>query len=97
VSGASALRISVADLSFQNPIVLAAGTAGYGEELERVMSVDSLGGLVTKAVSAQPRSGAPAPRVAEFEGGMIQRGGAGQSGTRRGEPRKDSVARHASA
>src|SRR6185436_19790174 len=71
VSGASALRIAVADLSFQNPIVLAAGTAGYGEELERVMSVDSLGGLVTKAVSAQPRSGAPAPRVAEFEGGMI--------------------------
>jgi len=71
VTGASALRISVADLSFQNPIVLAAGTAGYGEELERVMSVDSLGGLVTKAVSAQPRSGAPAPRVAEFEGGMI--------------------------
>ena len=71
MTGASALRISVADLSFQNPIVLAAGTAGYGEELERVMSVDSLGGLVTKAVSAQPRSGAPAPRVAEFEGGMI--------------------------
>ena len=71
MTGASALRISVADLSFQNPIVLAAGTAGYGEELERVMSVDALGGLVTKAVSAQPRSGAPAPRVAEFEGGMI--------------------------
>jgi len=71
VTGASALRISVADLSFQNPIVLAAGTAGYGEELERIMSVDALGGLVTKAVSAQPRSGAPAPRVAEFEGGMI--------------------------
>ena len=71
MTGASALRISVADLSFQNPIVLAAGTAGYGEELERIMSVDALGGLVTKAVSAQPRSGAPAPRVAEFEGGMI--------------------------
>jgi dihydroorotate dehydrogenase (NAD+) catalytic subunit len=71
VSAASALRIAVADLSFQNPIVLAAGTAGYGEELERVMSIDALGGLVTKAVSVEPRSGAPAPRVAEFDGGMI--------------------------
>jgi dihydroorotate dehydrogenase (NAD+) catalytic subunit len=71
VSASSALRIVVADLSFQNPIVLAAGTAGYGEELEHVMSVDALGGLVTKAVSAEPRAGAPAPRVAEFEGGMI--------------------------
>src|SRR4029079_15929614 len=69
VRATSALRIAVADLSFQNPIVLAARTAGYGEELERVMSVDALGGLVTKAVSAQPRAGAPAPRVAEFEGG----------------------------
>ena len=71
MSAWSALRIVVADLSFQNPIVLAAGTAGYGEELEHVMSVDALGGLVTKAVSAEPRAGAPAPRVAEFEGGMI--------------------------
>jgi dihydroorotate dehydrogenase (NAD+) catalytic subunit len=51
--------------------VLAAGTAGYGEELAGVMRVDALGGFVTKAVSLAPRGGAPAPRVAEFEGGMI--------------------------
>ena len=61
----------VSNLEFQNPIVLAAGTAGYGEELADVMRLDALGGLVTKAVSVQPRGGAPAPRVAEFEGGMI--------------------------
>jgi dihydroorotate dehydrogenase (NAD+) catalytic subunit len=61
----------VADLAFQNPVVLAAGTAGYGEEMTGVMPLDRLGGLVTKAVSRDPRGGAPAPRVAEFEGGMI--------------------------
>jgi dihydroorotate dehydrogenase (NAD+) catalytic subunit len=61
----------VADLAFQNPIVLAAGTAGYGEEMMGVIPVDRLGGLVTKAVSRDPRHGAPAPRVAEFDGGMI--------------------------
>lgn len=66
-----ALRTVVSNLEFQNPIVLAAGTAGYGEELTGVMCVDALGGFVTKAVSLAPRSGAPAPRVAEFEGGMI--------------------------
>src|SRR4029078_3395720 len=71
VSGASALRIAVADLSFQHPIVLAAGTAGYGEELERVMSVDALGGLVTKAVSAPPRAGAAAPHPAAVQRGLI--------------------------
>ena len=35
------------------------------------MSLDQLGGLVTKAVSVEPRPGAPSPRVAEFDGGMI--------------------------
>jgi dihydroorotate dehydrogenase (NAD+) catalytic subunit len=35
------------------------------------MSLDDLGGIVTKAVSPELRKGAPAPRVAEFEGGMI--------------------------
>ena len=66
-----ALAVSVANLSFRNPIVLAAGTAGYGIELDDVLDLDALGGLVTKAVSLQPRAGAPEPRVAEFEGGMI--------------------------
>ena len=58
-------------LDFQNPLVLAAGTAAYGRELAGVMRLERLGGLVTKAVSVEPRKGAPAPRVAEFPGGMI--------------------------
>lgn len=65
------LATSVAGLTFQNPVLLAAGTAAYGRELQSVMSLDALGGFVTKAVSLEPRSGAAAPRVAEFDGGMI--------------------------
>lgn len=65
------LAVEAAGLRFQNPIVLAAGTAGYGRELAGVVELDRLGGIVTKAVSPAPRAGAPAPRVAEFEGGMI--------------------------
>ena len=71
MTGDSPLRSVVCGLVFQNPIVLAAGTAGYGEELSGVMRLERLGGFVTKAVSLEPRSGAPAPRVAEFTGGMI--------------------------
>jgi dihydroorotate dehydrogenase (NAD+) catalytic subunit len=56
---------------FQNPILLAAGTAGFGKELDGVVDLDCLGGLVTKAVSRQPREGNAAPRVAEFPGGML--------------------------
>ena len=67
----SPLRSVVCGLVFQNPVILAAGTAGYGEELAGVMRLERLGGFVTKAVSREPRTGAPAPRVAEFTGGMI--------------------------
>jgi dihydroorotate dehydrogenase (NAD+) catalytic subunit len=56
---------------FQNPILLAAGTAGFGREVHGVLDLDRLGGLVTKAVSRDPRDGNAAPRVAEFPGGML--------------------------
>ena len=69
--GGSALAVTAASLSFRNPVVLAAGTAGYGAELDGVLDLDAIGGLVTKAVSLEPRAGAPEPRVAEFDGGMI--------------------------
>jgi len=71
VTTGTRLRTVVHNLVFQNPIVLAAGTAGYGEELTGVVRLESLGGFVTKAVSLEPRAGAPPPRVAEFEGGMM--------------------------
>lgn len=56
---------------FQNPILLASGTAGYGRELAGVMALDRLGGIVSKAVSLEPRAGNAPPRVAEFRGGML--------------------------
>lgn len=65
------LNVAAAGLSFQNPVVLAAGTAAYGRELAGVINLDALGGIVTKAVSVESRNGAPSPRVAEFDGGMI--------------------------
>lgn len=57
--------------TFQNPILLAAGTAGFGRELDRVIDLDALGGIVTKAVTPESRQGHPALRVAEFRGGML--------------------------
>jgi dihydroorotate dehydrogenase (NAD+) catalytic subunit len=56
---------------FQNPVLLASGTAGFGRELDGVMCLERLGGIVTKAVSSLPRKGNPPPRVAEFPGGML--------------------------
>lgn len=65
------LAVDAAGLRLQNPVLLASGTAAYGREVAGVIALDELGGLVTKAVSRLPRHGAPAPRVAELPGGMI--------------------------
>ena len=69
--------------SFQNPILLAAGTAGFGRELVGVVALDRLGGIVTKAVSLLPRGGNPPPRVAEFPGGMLNSVGLANPGLER--------------
>jgi len=70
-AAAPPLAVSFVSLEFQNPLILASGTAAFGREIAGVIDLDSLGGIVTKAVSPAPRRGAPAPRVADFEGGMI--------------------------
>ena len=62
---------TVAGLPFRNPVVLAAGTAGFGQEVEDVLDLAAIGGIATKAVSVAPRHGAPPLRVSEFAGGMI--------------------------
>lgn len=73
--------------SFQNPVLLAAGTAGFGREVDGVVSLDRLGGIVTKAVTPEPRRGHPGPRVAEFRGGMLNAVGLANPGL-------DAVAAH---
>jgi len=56
---------------FQSPVLLASGTCGYGPEYADLIPLDAIGGLVTKAVSVEPRVGNPPHRVAETPGGMI--------------------------
>ncbi len=68
---------------FQNPLLLASGTAGFGREMDGVLDLDRLGGLVTKAVSLDPRPGNPSPRVAEFPGGMLNSVGLANPGAHR--------------
>jgi len=58
------LGVEVTGIAFQNPVVLAAGTAAFGRALDGVVRLDALGGIVTKAVSLAPRKGNAAPRVA---------------------------------
>lgn len=65
------LEQDVFGASFRNPVLLAAGTAGYGAELDELLDLDAVGGIVTKAVTVEPREGNPAPRATEFAAGML--------------------------
>lgn len=65
------LAVDVAGIRFQNPVLLASGTAAYGREIAGVIDLDALGGIVTKAVSMRPRNGAPPLRVVDAAGGML--------------------------
>jgi dihydroorotate dehydrogenase (NAD+) catalytic subunit len=56
---------------FQNPVLLAAGTCGFGQEIAEVVDLEALGGFVTKSVTVEHRNGNKAPRVTEFAGGML--------------------------
>lgn len=81
--GAASLEVEAAGLRFQNPLLLASGTAAYGRELAGVMDLDALGGIVTKAVSVEPRAGAASPRVSEWSGGMVNAIGLANPGVER--------------
>jgi dihydroorotate dehydrogenase (NAD+) catalytic subunit len=65
------LRVEVAGLELQNPILTASGTFGYGLEFAHLVRLERLGGIVTKGLSPQPIRGNPPPRVCETRGGMI--------------------------
>jgi dihydroorotate dehydrogenase (NAD+) catalytic subunit len=65
------LAVDVAGIRFQNPVLLASGTAAYGREIHGVIDLEALGGIMTKAVSPLPRNGAPPLRVVDAPGGML--------------------------
>jgi dihydroorotate dehydrogenase (NAD+) catalytic subunit len=58
-------------IDFKNPVLTASGTFGYGREFEGLVSLQALGGLVTKGISPKPRFGNPAPRIYETAAGML--------------------------
>lgn len=65
------LSSSCGGLAFANPVLTASGTFGYGKEFDGLVSLQALGGLVTKGISPQPRFGNPLPRICETAAGML--------------------------
>ena len=65
------LGVEVGPLHLKNPVLAASGTFGYGQEFEEVVALSRLGGIVTKAVTLEPRLGNPPPRIVETAAGML--------------------------
>jgi dihydroorotate dehydrogenase (NAD+) catalytic subunit len=62
---------TIAGVHFQNPVLTASGTFGYGQEFAHLLDLNQLGGIVVKGISADPMPGNPSPRIYETESGML--------------------------
>ena len=65
------MRVNIAGVEWKNPVTVASGTFGSGEEFSEFVDLNRLGAVTTKGVANVPWSGNPTPRVAEVYGGMM--------------------------
>jgi len=65
------LSVKIGSLHLRNPIMLASGTVGYGNEISEFSDLNKLGAIVTKSLSLKPRKGNPPQRIVETPAGML--------------------------
>ncbi|CUT02239.1 dihydroorotate dehydrogenase (NAD+) catalytic subunit [Candidatus Chrysopegis kryptomonas] len=64
-------EVTIGKLTLKNPVLVASGTFGYGDELIDSIDINKLGGIVTKSLTLKPKAGNPPPRIAETPCGML--------------------------
>ena len=65
------LSVKVAGVSFNNPLIAASGTFGFGREYGEFYSLSKLGGISCKGITLKRRDGNPPPRIAETPSGIL--------------------------
>ncbi|MBW1933024.1 MAG: dihydroorotate dehydrogenase [Deltaproteobacteria bacterium] len=65
------LSINIGPLRLKNPVLLASGTCGYGTELDGLLDLEQVGGIIVKGISIKPRPGNPPPRLVETPCGLL--------------------------
>ena len=76
------LRVQIGALALKNPVLVASGTFGYGNDIPALSDVNIIGGIVTKSLSMKPRDGNPPDRIVETAGGMLNSIGLANIGVR---------------
>jgi dihydroorotate dehydrogenase (NAD+) catalytic subunit len=65
------MRARLGQLELPNPVLAAAGCAGAGRELAQFIDVARVGAIISKSIMTEPRTGNPAPRLAETPSGLL--------------------------
>lgn len=65
------LSVSLGRLTLKNPIMVASGTFGYAREMEGIVDVPRLGGVLPKTITAEPRIGNKPWRTVETSAGLL--------------------------
>jgi dihydroorotate dehydrogenase (NAD+) catalytic subunit len=65
------LGIEFAGISLTNPVMVASGTFGYGEEYAELIDLNRLGAIVTKTITLEPKQGNEPPRIVETASGIL--------------------------
>ena len=65
------MRARLGQVELPNPVLAAAGCAGAGRELAQFLDVARVGAIISKSIMTEPRTGNPAPRLAETPSGLL--------------------------
>ncbi len=65
------MKVKIAGVEFENPLIAASGTFGFGHEYAQFYPLSTLGGISCKGLTLKERAGNPPPRIAETPGGML--------------------------
>ena len=77
------LKVNLAGIEIDNPIIPASGTFGFGYEFAELYDINILGTFSFKGTTLEPRFGNPTPRIAECTAGMINAVGLQNPGVER--------------
>ncbi|MEK7399575.1 MAG: dihydroorotate dehydrogenase [Candidatus Poribacteria bacterium] len=65
------ISVDIAGIKMKNPVMVASGTFGYGEEYSSFFDLGKLGAIVTKSITLRARHGNRPPRITETPSGML--------------------------
>lgn len=65
------LQVNAGGLVMKNPVTVASGTFGYGQEYDPYFDIAQLGAVTVKSLTLKPRAGNKPPRLVETPAGML--------------------------